>query len=63
MRWVHLLLPKRKISPMSKLMLAALRRTFSTPDTETSVHFHQGTTEGFPEVCHDGACRRPRLQA
>jgi hypothetical protein len=61
MYWVQPLLPKRKILPMSKL-LAAVRRTFSTPDSEPEVHFHQGTSDNFPEVCHDGSCRRPQLQ-
>ena len=46
---------------MSKLV-SALRRTFVTPYTEPAVHFHQGQAEDFPEVCHDGACARPRLQ-
>jgi len=45
---------------MSKL-LAAVRRTFSTPYTEPEVHFHQGQTNDSPEVCFDGACGRPQL--
>ena len=59
MDWVH---PPQKGPPMSKL-LAAVRRTFSTPYTEPEVHFHQGQTEDFPEVCYDGDCRRPQLSA
>jgi hypothetical protein len=48
---------------MSKL-LSALRRPFDRPYTEPTVHFHQGQSDDFPEVCHDeDTCRRPRLQA
>jgi hypothetical protein len=45
---------------MSKLV-AAIRRTLGATHTEPPVHFHQGTTEGYPEVCYEGACERPRL--
>jgi hypothetical protein len=45
---------------MSKLV-AALRRTLGTPQSEPEVHFHQGQTDNAPEVCYDGNCRRPRL--
>jgi len=44
---------------MSKLV-SAIKRTFVGTD-EPTVHFHQGTTDAFPEVCHEGACARPRL--
>ena len=43
---------------MSKL-LTALKRTLS--GNEPGVHFHQGTHAALPEVCHEGACGRPRL--
>ena len=46
---------------MTKL-LTALKRTIVGSESEPPVHFHQGTTDAFPEVCHDGACRRPQLQ-
>jgi hypothetical protein len=45
---------------MSKLV-SALKRTLVGAADEPSVHFHQGTTDAFPEVCHEGACSRPRL--
>jgi len=44
---------------MSKLV-SAIKRTLGGSD-EPTVHFHQGTTDAFPEVCHEGACARPRL--
>ncbi|RKQ91040.1 hypothetical protein C8N24_0856 [Solirubrobacter pauli] len=44
---------------MSKLV-SAIKRTFADAAAPT-VHFHQGTTNSFPEVCHEGACERPRL--
>jgi hypothetical protein len=47
---------------MTKL-LNALKRTLGDAYTEPPVHFHQGTTDDFPEVCYEGACRRPQLQA
>jgi len=46
---------------MTKIV-AAIRRTLAPPYTEPDVHFHQGTTEAFPEVCYDGTCRRPQLR-
>jgi hypothetical protein len=45
---------------MSKLV-AAIRRSLGGAYSEPPVHFHQGTTEAYPEVCHEGACERPRL--
>ena len=45
---------------MSKLV-AALRRTLVGGHAEPTPHFHQGTAPGFPEVCFDGGCGRPRL--
>jgi hypothetical protein len=45
---------------MSKLV-AAIRRTLGDTYTEPPVHFHQGMTEDYPEVCYEGACERPRL--
>lgn len=45
---------------MSKLV-SAIKRTLGGSSTEPSVHFHQGMTQAFPEVCHEGACERPRL--
>ena len=47
---------------MTKFISALKRTIVSAPDGEAPVHFHQGQTESFPEVCHDGACRRPQLQ-
>ncbi len=46
---------------MSKLV-SAIKRSLGGSYSEPSVHFHQGTTEAFPEVCHEGACERPQLQ-
>jgi hypothetical protein len=45
---------------MSKFV-TAVRRTLIGVHVETPVHFHQGTTEDYPEVCYEGACERPRL--
>ena len=45
---------------MTKL-LSVLRRTFSDAYNEPAVHFHQGTTKEYPEVCYENACERPRL--
>jgi hypothetical protein len=45
---------------MSKLV-SAIKRTLGGSSAEPTVHFHQGTNEAFPEVCHEGACPRPRL--
>jgi hypothetical protein len=45
---------------MSKFV-AAIRRTLVGAPTEDAVHFHQGTTAHYPEVCHEDACERPRL--
>ena len=47
---------------MSKF-IAAIKRTLTYDHVEPPVHFHQGTTDHFPEVCHDGTCRRPQLAA
>ena len=47
---------------MTKIISALKRTIVGTPDGEAPVHFHQGTTEAYPEVCHEGACDRPRLQ-
>ena len=40
---------------MSKLISALKRTIVGAPDGEAPVHFHQGMTDSFPEVCHDGA--------
>jgi hypothetical protein len=45
---------------MSKLV-SALRRTLIGGQNEPAVHFHQAQNDAFPEVCHNGACERPRL--
>lgn len=45
---------------MSKI-ISALKRTFGTFELGTPVHFHQGSSAGHPEVCHNAACGRPRL--
>ena len=42
-------------------LLSVLKRTFSDEYTEPAVHFHQGTTDDYPEVCYEDACERPRL--
>lgn len=48
---------------MNKL-LSVIRRTLGdAPYTEPTPHFHQGTSDSFPEVCFEGACSRPQLQA
>jgi hypothetical protein len=48
---------------MTKL-LSAIRRTFGdTPYSEPKPHFHQGTSDSFPEVCFEGGCSRPHLKA
>jgi len=46
---------------MTKL-LNALRRTLGdAPYAAPAPHFHASSAENFPEVCFDGACRRPHL--
>jgi hypothetical protein len=47
---------------MSKI-IKALKRTLGDTYTEPTVHFHQGTSDDFPEVCYEGTCQRPQLQA
>ncbi len=47
---------------MSKLISALKRTVVGAPDGEAPVHFHQGMTDAYPEVCHEGRCDRPRLQ-
>jgi len=47
---------------MSKI-IKALKRTLGDTYTEPSVHFHQGTSDDFPEVCYEGGCDRPQLKA
>ena len=42
---------------MSKLISALKRTIVGAPDGEAPVHFHQGMTDSFPEVCHDGRLR------
>jgi hypothetical protein len=42
--------------------LNALKRTLGDAYAEPDVHFHQGTTDDFPEVCYEGTCQRPQLQ-
>jgi hypothetical protein len=46
---------------MSKI-IKALKRTLGDAYTEPPVHFHQGTSDDFPEVCYEGACQRPQLK-
>jgi hypothetical protein len=46
---------------MTKL-LNALKRRLGDTYTEPAVHFHQGTTDSFHEVCYEGDCQRPRLK-
>ena len=44
-------------------MITALKRTFGEDAyTEPTPHFHQGTTEDFPEVCFESSCSRPHLK-
>jgi hypothetical protein len=45
---------------MSKL-ISTIKRTLGT-HAEPRPHFHQGTHAALPEVCHEDACGRPRLQ-
>jgi hypothetical protein len=47
---------------MARLTLRSLRRAL-TPRMydEHPVHFHNGP-QGRPEVCHQHACNRPRLE-
>jgi hypothetical protein len=45
---------------MSKFV-AAIRRTLVGRYQEPSVHFHQGLSDEYPEVCHEDTCARPRL--
>jgi hypothetical protein len=47
---------------MSKF-IKALKLTLGDAYTEPAVHFHQGTSDSFPEVCYEGTCQRPRLKA
>ena len=47
---------------MTKIISALKRTIIGAPDGEAPVHFHQGTTDAFPEVCHNGGCDRPKLQ-
>ena len=47
---------------MNKLfLLTALTRTFDDAYREPDVHFHATSYEDSPEVCYEGACRRPQL--
>jgi hypothetical protein len=46
---------------MTKLLSAMKRTLGESPYSEPPVHFHQGTTDDNVEVCHEGACARPRL--
>ena len=39
---------------------AAVKAAFGTPG-DSPVHFHQSGIDDHPEVCYDGACRRPHL--
>ena len=48
---------------MTKLVTALRRTLRDGPYSEPAVHFHAGSHENFPEVCHEGACERPRLKA
>jgi hypothetical protein len=43
--------------------IKALKRTLGDTYSEPAVHFHQGMTDDFPEVCYEGTCERPRLKA
>jgi hypothetical protein len=46
---------------MTKL-ITVLRRAFGEAAyQEPTPHFHQGTTEDYPEVCYESDCARPRL--
>jgi len=46
---------------MTKL-LNALRRTLGdAPYAAPAPHCHASSAANFPEVCFDGACRRPHL--
>jgi hypothetical protein len=47
---------------MTKIISALKRTIVGAPEGEAPVHFHQGTTDAFPEVCHNGGCDRPKLQ-
>ena len=47
---------------MTKIISALKRTIVGAPDGEAPVHFHQGMTDSFPEVCHNGGCDRPKLQ-
>ena len=48
---------------MNKLPLLSVltRALVDPPYREPEVHFHASSYEDSPEVCYDGACRRPQL--
>jgi hypothetical protein len=48
---------------MTKLLNAIRRSLGDAPHAEPAPHFHQGTTDTFPEVCFVHACDRPHLAA
>jgi hypothetical protein len=48
---------------MTKLITAFRRTLGEDAYTEPTPHFHQGTTEDSPEVCHESNCSRPHLAA
>jgi hypothetical protein len=50
---------------MSKLLiLTALKRNFGEGRYQDETpHFHRGPSGDAPEVCYEGLCPRPRLNA
>jgi hypothetical protein len=48
---------------MTKLLSALKRGLGGPPQAEPAPHFHQGTSDSFPEVCFVHACDRPQLTA
>jgi hypothetical protein len=48
---------------MTKLLSAIRRGLGGPPHAEPAPHFHQGTSDDFPEVCFVGGCDRPHLHA
>jgi hypothetical protein len=46
------------------MLLTVLRRTLGdAPYAEPKPHFHASSSENVPEVCFEGACKRPHLAA
>jgi hypothetical protein len=48
---------------MTKILVALRRTLGDVPYTEPKPHFHASSSEDFPEVCFEGACKRPHLAA